>query len=694
MRPHIDLDMLRRLAAEPEFGRFFQLAAAEGARVVDADGAALIQCIEGNRLEYRFFQGLPLRYEQLAVGYAFPDQQGTAGRALHDGAPVFTPDYQGSPQAMPAFVATGLRANLVVPVGPRHDRRGVLAIAWFSKAPPCEPSPEALEIVMLIADLIYGAMYRQSLEHDLEQQARHDPLTGLPNRRHLYATLQQILDQARGTAEGVGVAIIDLDGFKPVNDTFGHEAGDQVLLQLTARLRAGLRDGDLVARLGGDEFALILRKVPDRDTLEGLLARLCETLGMHYLVPGGSPVSCPASIGAALYPGHGHGAESLLSSADGAMYRAKRRGHGETGAWEVHAGHAEAAPSPAPVRLPGRVEVHYQPVFDIQRGGVTRVEALARLRRQGQLISPLEFLPGLSPRQRRHLFSAVMEAALAAQRDWHGPIGVSVNVDPESLAEAGIATEIADALSATQAQPAQLTLEILERGEFLSREATQRNLLHISELGVRLAIDDLGSAYSSLLRLRSLPIDEIKMDQTFVREIATRLQDIAFVQSVQNLASSLQVDLVVEGAESADVLDILQVLGVREVQGYAIARPCPAAEVPELLRRLSQWTRPPQSNPLAAVYARQQMMESHLLGLLKVAPAHLSQAALLDDPALDDLEAALAGVPDALRLHRQQRIILHDLVRHHELDNRLPILRYRSLGARLRRCLINALGAS
>ncbi len=690
--------MLRRLAAEPEFGRFFQLAAAEGARVVDADGAALIQCIDDKRLEYRFFQGLPLRYEQLAVGFSFPDHQGTAGRALHEGVPIFTPDYAGSPQAMPAFVATGLQGNLVVPVGPRDDRRGVLAIAWFTKTPPLAPRPEALDIVLLIADLIYGAMYRQSLEHDLEQQARHDPLTGLPNRRHLYANLQRILAQTQGSPDGVAVAIIDLDGFKPVNDTFGHEAGDQVLQQLAARLKSGLRDGDLVARLGGDEFALILRKVPDRGTLEGLLERLCGALGMHYLIQGGTPVSCPASIGAALYPGHGEGAETLMRSADAAMYRAKRRRQTDTGAWEVHAAFdAEATSLPAPVRLPGRVEVHYQPVFDIQRAGATRFEALARLRRQGKLISPLEFLPGLGPRQRRHLFSAVMEAALEAQREWNclggHCVGVSVNIDPESLAEADIAKAIADALGAMQAQPAQLTLEILERGEFLSPDVTRRNLLEISALGVRLAIDDLGSAYSSLLRLRSLPIDEIKMDQTFVREIATRLQDIAFVHSVQNLASSLQVDLVVEGAESADVLNMLHVLGVREVQGYAIARPCPSDEVPELLHQLRAWTLPPHGNPLAAAYARQQMTESHVLGLLQIAPAHLSPA-LLDDAALDDLETALADVPDARRLHRQQRIILHDLVRHHDLDNRLPILRYRALGARLRRCLIAAMGAA
>jgi diguanylate cyclase (GGDEF)-like protein len=329
--PQIDIGILRSLAAERDFNRFFEMAAAEAARLVRADGAALIECIDASHLQYRFFQGLPAAYRELASGYVFDADAGTAGAALRSGAPVFTADYVHSRDALPAFIDSGLRANLVVPLGPAEDRRGVLAISWFSRRPRRAPSAARLSIILLLADLMYGALYRQSLEQSLAQQARHDALTGLPNRRYLLSHLERAQAQARRHPQGLAVAVLDLDGFKPVNDQHGHASGDLVLRQLAARKQAALRGGDFIARLGGDEFALVLDAIPDATELTLVLDRLDASLRQPYVLADGLRVDCPASIGATLFPSDAGDAETLLRHADMAMYEVKHRGGG--GGW-------------------------------------------------------------------------------------------------------------------------------------------------------------------------------------------------------------------------------------------------------------------------------------------------------------------------------------------------------------------------
>ncbi len=683
MSPHIDIDLLRSLATERDFGRFFELAASAAAAVVDADGAALMQYTDTGLLEYRFFHGLPDDYRSLAAGFTFPAHQGTAGVALARGEPVFNPDYPNSAGAMPAFADAGLRANLAVPIGPPSDRRGVLAVSWF-EADVRAPGEAESSVLLLLADLIYGAMYRQSLEAHLAQQAHFDSLTGLPNRRHLFESAAAATARCGGS--GVVFVVLDLNGFKAVNDRHGHGAGDQVLVQLARRLPDAIRRGDLAARLGGDEFALVLRDITDRAVLVQLLDRLCTTLERRYLLDGGISVACPPSIGAA--QSDGRDVESLLRCADQAMYEAKAQCSGDRGGWEIHdAGDVNGAAHRI-ANLPGSVQAHFQPVLDMQRGCVTRLEALARLRRGDRLVPPLEFLPDLDTGQKRRLFDEVLEQALDGARRWpiagNTRLGVSVNVEPETLADPGFAAAVARMVVAAGLDPGLLTLEILERGEFLSHDVARRQLASLREIGVRLAIDDLGSAYSSLLRLRSLPIDEIKMDQTFIRDLASNLQDIAFVQSIQALAGLLRVRLVVEGAESDDVVQILDILGVVEVQGYGISRPLPAAEVEATVRRLSRWSLPAPRNVAAITYARQQSVESHVLGLLRLAPERLNSDVFSRGAMLEKLEDGLREVPDAWHLHERQMALLHDIVGNRARDLRKLIRLYRELGARLR----------
>lgn len=688
---HLDFGLLQQLAVERDFGRLFEMAAEAATRTLGADGAALIKLIGGDQLKYCFFQGMPKCYERLAQGYSFSTSQGTAGAAIRLGEPVFTPDYANSPQAIPEFVKAGLRANLAIPIGPNDDRRGVLAVAWFEDSPPASLTESELVAACFIADLIYGAMYRQSLQDELAREARYDSLTGLPNRRHFMEALQSSVSSAHDANSGFAVVVIDLNSFKPINDTFGHNAGDQVLAQFSTRLKGETRNGDLAGRFGGDEFALILNGIAGIERLATLLNRLGKVFDQRYLIDNGSSIICSVSIGAALFPVHGGDPELLLRNADQAMYRAKSRKNPRSCVWEIYDATLGSTHKPhvAATILPGKVEVHFQPVFNMRRMCVVRVEALARLRRNRRLMLPYEFLPDLGPRQLLRLFDEVLEFSLASRSSWHAlghGIDISVNVEPESLIDPNFVERLRKAITAGRAHPSQVTLELLEHRELLSEVLTQENLARINELGVRLAVDDVGSAYSSLLRLRNLPIHEIKLDQIFAREIGKRLQDIAFVHSIHDLSRSLHIGLVVEGVESPDGLNILSILGVEEVQGYVVARPAPSTEIPAVLSRLATWTLPKGTNVLANSYAMQLASESHVLGLLKVAPQLLS-VDCITHWSMGELGELKRLAPKVLELHEQQKILLHDMIRHHESDLSLPILRFRKLGAKLRQLL-------
>ena len=685
----VGTEVIRRLAAQRDLERFFELAAAEAARALHADGAALIERDGPSHLRYRFFQGLPEDYRRLAAGYRFEISDGTAGQALRCGEPVFTADYPASDHAMPDFVGCGLRANLIVPVGPPDDRRGVIAVAWFGRAPAREPDAEQLAVVAMVADLMYWALHRQHLEHSLQQQARHDPLTGLPNRRYLLGQLDTMLRQQSPRAP-LAVAWLDLDGFKPVNDLHGHEQGDAVLGMFAERLRAAVRENDFVARLGGDEFAAVFAEVHGEQELHALLDRLSERLNRPYRLRSGATVECPASIGAAWAGAASLDAEALLRDADRAMYLAKGRHRPGQAAWRMFAAPPPRLGADAHADLPGQLELHYQPVFDLDRRRVVRLESLARLRRDAQLLAPAEFLGQLDRRQHRRLLHGVLDASLHQLAQWElqglGGLCVSVNVEPHSLGEPDLAQRVAERLQRHGLHPSRLTLEILERGELLSRDAALRQLTLLRAMGVRLAIDDLGAGHSSLLRLRSLPMDEIKLDQAFVRDIARNLQDIAFVRSVRELAHGLHVELVAEGAENAEILEILHALGIRQVQGWGVARAVPARELPQLLARLRHWRPVRVGSALALAYTWHLNLDSHILGLLHNAPEHLR--AFRPGEALPaDLDLALRELPAARALYRQQRVLLADMARHHDLDLRLPMRRYRQLGERVRELL-------
>lgn len=938
----LPLSLLRALTAEVHFGRFFERAAQAAAHLVGADGAAFIER-DGDTLSYRFFHGLPEEHQQQFAGYRFPADQGTAGQVMREGRGIFHADYAASRGALPAFVTSGLKANYLVPVRAGGQTLAILAIAWFSHHPADPPDPQQTENVQLLADLMAGALRRERLERKLRKRATRDSLTRLPNRASLEQYLARAVARARRQQQILAVGLLDLDDFKPVNDQWGHAAGDALLRSFSQRLQQALRETDFVGRLGGDEFVLVLEGLTQQTDLETMLApmlaRLHEVVQTPFDLPDGHSAGVGMSLGLALYPQHGTDADSLIRAADAALYVSKankanrsnwwqlcgqtqvssidpsahpagatlspvspygadaqrllrfiqpqvnafasgfveqfyahltaqpamqavlrtlsaheqahlhqtqeahllallspdldeaahRRGalqlgavHALTGVsttvlvdaletylqqaitliqhstlreadrqllqrivtgrtrvelqsqaqgeqdtidhymhwieaavqtatgfvnridfmhwvleelnrlpgiqavaygrpdpmgqlavefstprfeayvvrfrrhqqaylpllesdgplsqasqirawrnerietvssfsqdaraapwrdaaeevgfrsaasiplrdgedrmaailtlygaypnqfesrWMQHSltligqlltqfqSHSRRAPLkvlPDQQRLewrsrltPDGLDMLVQPLINLRHGTVKRVEALARLRlHDGTQVTPGEFLPWFGASEITRLFTLGLDKSLQHLRAWDAQglhTELSVNLPPEVLMQADCPCWIAQALERAELPPTRLHLELMESGDFQDAPGRDAAVQALSALGVRLEMDDLGSGYSSLLRLRQLPFHTVKIDQGLVQEAGKDPRRvIGFIGSLIRLAHTLDLDVVVEGLESPDLVEAAAILGADFGQGFALARPMSAEALVDWSRR-------------------------------------------------------------------------------------------------------------
>lgn len=428
-----------------------------------------------------------------------------------------------------------------------------------------------------------GRLSHKQAEARLVHLAYHDALTDLPNRVLLHDRLRQALLGAQRAREPLAVMVLDLDGFKTINDSLGHHAGDHVLQEVAARLRALLREGDTVARLGGDEFAVML---PRTDSEGATLAavKILQALSGPLMVEG-RPLVVGGSLGIASFPEHGSSADALLQKADIAMYVAKCGAFG-------YAVYAPDRDRPAHRRLTlmtelrhsierGQFSFDYQPIVSLQTGLVVCVEALARWDHpeQGRL-PPSEFIElaehtGLI----EPLTMLLLDKALA---EWSGrdrllSIAVAVNLSPRSLRDPDLPDRIADVLRLRHASPSALVFEITENVLMSDAPRSLTCLSRLHEMGVTLAIDDFGAGYSSLSYLRRLPVDQLKIDRSFVSGLVAG--DDAIVRSTIELAHNLGLTVVAEGVESVEARDRLQALGCDAAQGNFIAAPGSAIDV-------------------------------------------------------------------------------------------------------------------
>jgi diguanylate cyclase (GGDEF)-like protein len=430
-------------------------------------------------------------------------------------------------------------------------------------------------------------------QHKLAQQALHDGLTGLPNRTLLLERIRHALEAAKRYGDSVALLFIDLDGFKTINDTLGHDAGDKVLLAMAGRLQQVVRPSDTVARLGGDEFVILCERLHGADEAAAIAERALDVLGQACRL-GAKEVTLSASVGIALACGT-EDPDTLLIQADLAMYVAKRRGGSDHETYESEIGqvalHRAALRQDLRQALDrGELTVHYQPVAHAGSTTVVSMEALVRWEHPERgTIAPAEFIPvaeeiGLIGAIDTWVLAQAARQGAAWRRDgWD--VGVSVNVSVHDLDFTALESTVRSVLAETGLPPAALTLEITETGLLSDADAVVDALGSLASTGVRLAIDDFGVGYSSLSYLRRLPIDAVKLDRSFIVGLGSESQDPAVVAAIVDLAHTLGFSVVAEGVENEDELAEVRRLGCDEIQGYLLARPRPPAEIDACMRR-------------------------------------------------------------------------------------------------------------
>ncbi|HUN91724.1 MAG TPA: EAL domain-containing protein [Burkholderiaceae bacterium] len=439
-------------------------------------------------------------------------------------------------------------------------------------------------------------------EDQIRLLANYDSLTGLPNRRHFRERFAEAIERARESGTGLALFYVDVDRFKQINDTLGHDIGDQLLREIAQRLKTAAegipgRPSDdasraLVARVGGDEFNVMLAGLADPEAAQGAARTLVEAL-QRPIVCAGNELFATASIGVACFPDDGHDVDALVRKADIAMYAAKDQGRNGWLAFDdsmnkvtAERWRLETALHRALER--GELVLYYQPQVDGATGRIIGAEALMRWRREGRLVPPVEFIAAA---EESGLIVPITEWAIgeacAQLDDWvrHGArdVSVAVNISSRHMQRGKLDQSVRAALAQYAIAPGMLELELTETVLMHNLDAAQQLLQRLKQLGVSISIDDFGTGYSSLAYLRRLPIDTLKIDRTFVRDLETSPDSQAIVAAIIALCNSLKLRPVAEGVESEGQRARLLEQGCRTMQGFLFARPLPADEFRRLL---------------------------------------------------------------------------------------------------------------
>jgi diguanylate cyclase (GGDEF)-like protein len=584
------------------------------------------------------------------------NEAGVWAEGIRQGKPVIHNDYQsiehkkGLPEGHPA-----LTRELVFPV----YQGGQIVAALGVGNKPVDYDQKDIDLVSQVVEMTRDFIERKRNEQKIAFMAYNDILTGLPNRELLADRLKQARSQSSRSGDLLAVCYLDLDGFKPVNDQFGHHVGDQLLIELAKRLSGDLRQGDTLARLGGDEFVILLCDLSDVYQGEEIISRLLKTIQQPFNLEQ-HRILVSGSIGVTLFPFDDVDADTLIRHADQAMFRAKASGKANYQLYDtvqdekVHV-HREQLREFASALRNNQLRLAYQPKVDLSNGTVIGFEALVRWQHPKKgLLPPHEFLPLIegSPEEIA-LGEWVLKTALDQHMAWRHKLGkpypVSVNISPRHLQMSDFVDHLQEVLTHYPEDTANnLELEVLETMAIDDSEETTQVMHRCAALGVHFSLDDFGTGYSSLTHFHRLPIDVLKIDQNFVRNILDNPRDIDIVEGVLRLAEALERPVVAEGVESVEIGMVLLQLGCHYAQGYGIARPMWAEDVGNWLQ---QWQKhsiwhslPTEAGGIAEQYDLNVSIISHRRWTQQLVDA-------LQNDDLDQLPPLDAGVCNLGRWH-------------------------------------------
>ena len=550
-----------------------------GLYLLDANDESFMSLVAHR--QFRLAEEPTLRRRRVGVG--------VSGRAVQNDEVVVAEDYVQSADSLKQLVDTGLRSVIAVPVHENGRVCGCLVVSSYGERRSFSTAER--EMLISLAEHVSLALTDAKTVDAMLHQALHDGLTGLPNRALFNDRLEHALTRGRRGRTMTGVLFLDLDRFKNVNDSLGHAAGDELLVEVARRLDGCRRAADTAARLGGDEFAVLLEDLVEHSEAVRAAERILAALSAPYQLQG-REVRIEASIGVAVDEPD---AEEFLRHADVAMYRAKSQGRGRLCVFEPKMQDELSKRLGLEADLPraidsGEIGIHYQPVVRIDDGSLAGFEALARWNHPERgLLAPESFIgvaeeTGAIVDLGRH----VLNIACAQARAWTAAmpaasVFMSVNLSGRQLESSEIVNDVRAALTVNEIEPSMLMLEITETVLMQDTEAMIERLQQLRTLGVRLAIDDFGTGYSSLRYLRRFPVDALKMAKPFVEGLDEDTQSAALARTIIDLASNLGIVCIAEGIETGAQKDKLHELGCGLGQGFHFARPAPSLQLSELL---------------------------------------------------------------------------------------------------------------